>query len=67
MKIGDFTIPRLELVIPIAAIIVTVLAGIPVLGWLVGVVFLCLAFMQYICYLNYMYQTKQFYIPFLVQ
>lgn len=48
MKVGDITIPRLELVLPIAAIVVPMVT-VPFIGWLIGIAYY--VFMIYAHYL----------------
>lgn len=39
MKLGSTTIPRMELVLPLSALVVGILAAIPFIGWLLGLAY----------------------------
>ncbi|WHH61316.1 hypothetical protein [Petroclostridium sp. X23] len=39
IKIADYTISRLEIVLPVATLAMIVLSGIPVIGWLLGLAY----------------------------
>jgi hypothetical protein len=39
IKIADYTISRLEIVLPVATLAMMVLSGIPVIGWLLGLAY----------------------------
>ena len=55
LKFGNsFTIPRMELVLPLGALAAAILSWIPVLGWLVGIAYAVVAvYSLYILYKKY--------------
>jgi len=55
LKFGDsFTIPKMELILPLGALAIAVLGWIPVLGWLLGIAYAVIAiYSLYILYKKY--------------
>jgi len=63
LKFGEsFTIPKMELVLPLGALGMAILGWIPVLGWLLGIAFAVVAvYSLYILYQKYVPQQAVLY------
>ena len=63
LKFGDsFTIPKMELVLPLGCLAVAILSWIPVLGWLISIAYAVVAiYSLYIMYQKYVPQQAVLY------